>query len=90
MKFPTFDLNARVALVTGGGRGIGMAVALSLAHFGASVAVADKNENDAEGVAEQIRQLGRKGLAVQVDIGDLSQTAEMVDKVVTAFGGVFD
>lgn len=88
MKFPSFDLSGRVAIVTGGGQGIGRAAALSLAHFSASVAVADKNLEGAEKVAGEISQMGSKGLAVQVNISDLRQLAQMVDKVVTVFGGI--
>ncbi len=88
MKFPSFDLSERVAIVTGGGRGIGRAVALSLAHFGASVTVADKNLGSVEKVAGEISQMGGKGLAVQADVSDLRQIGEMVDKVVTVFGGI--
>lgn len=87
-KFPSFDLGGKVAIVTGGGQGIGRAVALSLAHFGALVAVADKNLKGAEKVAGEIRRMGKKSLAVQVDIGDLGQIARMVDEVVKAFGGI--
>ena len=88
MKFPSFDLSGKLAIVTGGGRGIGRAVALSLAHFGASVTVVDKNLGNVEKVAGEIGQMGGKGLAVQADVGDLRQITNMVDKVVTVFGSI--
>lgn len=88
MKYPSFDLSGKVAIVTGGGRGIGEAIALSLAHFGSSVAIADINLKDAENVVKQITKMGRKGLAVEVDISNIKQIADMVDRTVKSFGGI--
>src|SRR3989304_5865911 len=63
-------LEGRTAIVTGGGRGIGEAIALALAREGCSLAVPDVIVPNAEKVAEQIRSLGRDALAMHCDITD--------------------
>ncbi len=62
------DLAGQVAIVTGGGRGIGRAIALRLAQDGADVVVADVNVAAAESVAAEARGLGRKAIACHVDV----------------------
>ncbi|QBS36623.1 SDR family oxidoreductase [Thermaerobacter sp. FW80] len=76
----------RVALVTGGGRGIGAATALRFAREGAAVVVSDVDEGPAEEVASQIRQEGGRALAVACDVRDRGQVEAMVQRVVETFG----
>jgi len=82
-------LEGRVALVTGGGRGIGKAIALGLAEDGADVAVNYRRDEDAacETVAE-IEKLGRKAAAYGADVSDFDADAQMVDAVLADFGYV--
>ena len=75
MPFSPQPLHGRTALVTGSSRGIGKAIALELARWGADVAVhAIRNAELAEGVAEEIRALGRRSIAV---LGDVREKAAM-------------
>jgi NAD(P)-dependent dehydrogenase (short-subunit alcohol dehydrogenase family) len=74
------NLEARTALVTGGGRGIGRAVAVVLAREGARVAVADIDEVAAKEVAQDLRQqYGVDALPIRVDCGDVAEIQRMVD-----------
>lgn len=81
-------LTGKRALVTGGGRGIGAAIARRLASEGARVAV--NYVRDAASAEALVRELGGgdRALAVQGDVSDAAQTADLVAKVVAAFGGL--
>ncbi|MBG6614001.1 SDR family oxidoreductase [Pseudomonas aeruginosa] len=81
-----FSLSSRVALVTGAGRGIGRGIALALARAGADVAVADLDPQVAEETAAAIRSLGRRSLALGVDVSDGDSVRAMVERVATEFG----
>src|SRR5437764_13767161 len=82
-------LAGRVALVTGGSRGIGRAIALSLAEAGADVAVNyRRDEGAAKDVVGEIQQLGRKARAYQASVENFDEDAAMVAEVLRDFGGV--
>lgn len=81
------ELAGRVALVTGGGRNIGRAIALDLAAGGAAVAVNTRASRDeAESVAKEIRGAGGKARAYLADIGDAGQVKAMFEAVARDFG----
>ena len=63
-----FNLTGRKALVTGAGRGIGRVLAISLAQIGCDIAILEKNVKDGRNVAEEIKKLGRKVVAIKVDV----------------------
>lgn len=83
------DLNGKRALVTGGSRGIGAAIAQVLAENGADVAITYKNAAQrADSVVASIRTLGRRGLAVQADSADPEAIKRAVDETVEKLGGL--
>lgn len=81
-------LEGKVAIVTGGGRGIGAATAAALARAGAMVTVAARTEEEIEAVVHQIGEAGGSALAVPTDIGDGEQVLAMVERTVEAFGRI--
>ncbi|MGB2876699.1 MAG: 3-oxoacyl-[acyl-carrier-protein] reductase [Dehalococcoidales bacterium] len=80
------DLSSKVAIITGGARGIGREIALRLAEAGATVVVSDVA--DAEPAAEEIRKMGHQSLAVAVDVTSTSDVAGMVEKVTAEYGRI--
>jgi len=79
------SLEGKIALVTGGARGIGREIALLLASQGADIALCDVNLEQAEETAKEIRSSGRGCLAFKVDVTDLKSVQEMVDKILDKF-----
>ena len=78
MKFEgKFSLTDKIALITGGSRGIGRAAALAFASAGADVAVASRKAADLEMVAAEIEKLGRGSLAVQAHVGRMGRDLEV-------------
>src|SRR5689334_10984559 len=77
-------LEGKVAIVTGGGSGIGEATARLMAHEGAAVVVADINQTEAERVAGELD----RALAIEVDVSDESSVTRMIEGAVASFGGL--
>lgn len=88
MELSQFSLEGQVALITGGSRGMGEATALAFARAGADVAVTSRKLPDLERVATEVRNLGRKALAVETHIGRIDQFQPLVDRVVAEFGKI--
>jgi len=82
------SLDGKVALITGGSRGIGRASALALAEAGADVVVTARKLPELEQVAEEIRAKGKKGLAVASHIAKPEESKALVEKVKTEFGRI--
>ena len=80
------DLSGKVALVTGGGRGIGRATALALAGAGADVAVAARSQNEVATVAEEVRELGRRSVAITCDVTSYDACRVMVERTLGELG----
>jgi glucose 1-dehydrogenase len=79
-------LAGKVALVTGGGSGIGRGVAIRLAEEGAEVAVADRNVEGAQATADEIERLDRRALAIEADVTSKDDCERIVRETVEAFG----
>jgi len=81
-------LTGKIALITGGGTGIGRACALLFAREGARVAIAGRRREPLEETAEEIRALGGEALAVQCDVSKAADAARAVAETAARFGGL--
>jgi meso-butanediol dehydrogenase / (S,S)-butanediol dehydrogenase / diacetyl reductase len=85
---PRYELDGQVAIVTGGGHGIGRAIALRLAREGAAVAVADIDEEGAGRVVREIGDQGGKAIARRIDVRQETDAQRLVADTVVSFGRV--
>jgi NAD(P)-dependent dehydrogenase (short-subunit alcohol dehydrogenase family) len=83
-----FDLSDKVAIVTGGGTGIGHGIALEFAMVGANVVVASRRPDVLEKVAAEIETMGRRSLAVQTDVIQVEQVENLVKQTLDKFGKI--
>jgi len=88
MQFPGFDLTGKVALVTGGSRGLGRGIALGLANAGADVAICSRTEETVRNAAAEIEDLGRKSLPIKADVSKVADINRMVAEVMDEFGHI--
>ena len=88
MEGAALRLHDRVAIITGGAQGIGRAIGLLLAKNGAHIVIADINDKQAEETAQEIGLLGRKSLAVKVDVSNFSEAENLGKTVFDAFGRI--
>jgi NAD(P)-dependent dehydrogenase (short-subunit alcohol dehydrogenase family) len=88
MNLQQFSLENRVAIVTGAGKGIGKAAAVGLADAGANVVIAARTSSDIENVALEIKQRGRKALALPIDVNLSDQVNSLAAKTVEEFGRI--
>ena len=83
-----YALTGQVAVVTGGGKGIGRGIALCLARAGADVVVAARTATDVEAVATEVRELGRRAVGVSVDVTDSNAVDDLAAQAIAEFGKV--
>ena len=88
MVFDKFNLEGKVAIVTGGSRGIGLGISKGLAEAGANIAIVGRNFDRIEKAVMEIKQYGHDAIAVQADISNLSETEEIVISCIKKFGKI--
>ena len=88
MKQESATLKGKIGVVTGGSKGIGRSIALSLARQGADLIVISRHLDEARLVAEEAEMLGVRALPVRVDVSDKHQVHDLMTSIVPEFGGV--
>ena len=83
-----FKLDGQIVVVTGGGRAIGEAIALGMAEAGADIVVAARRTAEIEAVAEKVRALGRRALAITTDMMEIEQVQALADRTFKEMGGL--
>jgi len=83
-----FSLNGKIAIVTGGSRGIGKAIALGFAKAGAKVVLTSRKINDLEANAAEIKAFGGEALPIQAHLGKVEEISRMVNTVLDKFGRI--
>jgi NAD(P)-dependent dehydrogenase (short-subunit alcohol dehydrogenase family) len=83
---PSLDATGKVVIVTGGSKGLGREMVLGFAEAGADVVVVSRKLEPCEAVAEEVREMGRRALAVSCHVGDWEQCEALVDVTVAEFG----
>lgn len=82
------ELEGKVALITGAAQGIGRAIALLLASNGADIVVSDINLEKAKETSKEIEAMGRRSIAIKVDVSKAEEVEQMVEKVINEFGKI--
>jgi len=83
---PSFDLAGKVAVVTGGARGIGFAVAEALAAYGADLVLVDRLHDELAEACKSIEQTGRRALGIEIDLTHTAEIQKMAEKALASFG----
>jgi 7-alpha-hydroxysteroid dehydrogenase len=86
MILDRFRLDHKVAVITGGGRGLGAAIALAFAEVGADVVIASRTQSELDAVAEKVGAVGRRAHTVATDLAHPDVTAQLAGQAVEAFG----
>jgi len=86
--FPSFRVDGKVALITGGNRGIGKACALSLANAGANIVIIDRDFEKPEKIKKEIEMLGSEVMTLKFDIKECSKIPETIKMIIDEFGRI--
>jgi len=85
---PLFQLDNKVAIVTGASKGIGEAMARGLAEFGAKVVISSRKRESVDAVAESFQNDGLEAIAIAANMGNVEETQTLIDQTVDAYGGI--
>ncbi|MBU8914619.1 glucose 1-dehydrogenase [Bacillus sp. FJAT-29953] len=88
MDFPTFELSGKVALVTGGSKGIGLGMAQALGRYGATVVITSRGADEGETAVQQLKEEGMNAAYIQADVTKKEQVEKLVNEIVERFGSL--
>lgn len=85
-KMPSFDLSGKVAVVTGGTKGLGYGIVMAFAYYGAKVVITSRHQEDCDAVAEEVNRMGGEALGVKADVQNIGEIQNLIDRTVEKFG----
>lgn len=83
---PTFDLNGKVAVVTGGTKGLGYGIVMAFAYHGAKVVITSRHQEDCDAVAEEVAAMGGEAMGIKADVQNVEEIQNLVNKTVERYG----
>jgi NAD(P)-dependent dehydrogenase (short-subunit alcohol dehydrogenase family) len=83
---PTFDLTGKVAIVTGGTKGLGYAIVMTYAAYGAKVVITSRHQEDCDKVAAEVRERGGEAVGIRTDVQSPGELASLIEKTVKTYG----
>lgn len=87
-EYPTGLVTDKVIVIAGAGRGLGQNMALGLAHFGADVVACSRTLEECEAVAAEVKQMGRRALALEIDVTEMDDLHMLFDRTIGEFGRI--
>jgi len=87
-KLPNYDLTGKVAIVTGGTKGLGYGIAMTLACYGAKVVITSRHQDDCDKVADEIKEIGGEAIGIKTDVRNKTELDELIEKSVGKFGKI--
>ena len=82
---PSFDLNGKVAVVTGGTKGLGYGIVMALAFHGARVVITSRHQEDCDAVAKEVADMGGEARGVKADVQNVEEIQNLIDKTVETY-----
>ena len=83
-----FNLNGKVAIITGASKGIGFSIAEALAEYGAKVIVSSRSQEAVDDAADKIQKKGFESKGIACHVGESQQRKELIQKVIKTYGGI--
>jgi 2-deoxy-D-gluconate 3-dehydrogenase len=85
-EMPSYDLSGKVAIVTGGTKGLGYGIVMTYAYFGAKVVITSRHQEDCDRVAQEVREMGGEAIGIRTDVGNVQEVECLVDETLKTYG----
>jgi 2-deoxy-D-gluconate 3-dehydrogenase len=85
-EMPSYDLSGKVAIVTGGTKGLGYGIVMTYAYFGAKVVITSRHQEDCDRVAQEVREMGGEAIGIRTDVGNVQEVERLVDETLKTYG----
>lgn len=85
-EMPSFDLNGKVAVVTGGTKGLGYGIVMAFAYHGAKVVITSRHQEDCDAVAKEVADMGGEAMGIKADVQNVEEIQNLVLKTVEKYG----